>query len=121
MRIQKGRAFSDAPAYPITVPKRYQWNEPVLRIAPFPFAFMPAHDLTRFRYVLVYEKVPAMDDALVSAFAPEARFVTKAGPWLLFESTLPLVALTAEDAALPTPAPEVLADRVRRILKPSTE
>jgi hypothetical protein len=111
--------FTDAPALPVKVPWKYQWNEPILRIAPAPFAFMPEHDLLRFRYVLVYERTAAMEPALVSAFAPEARFVTKAGPWMLFESTLPLVALTSEDAPLPTPAPEHLADRVRRILQPS--
>jgi hypothetical protein len=109
-------SFSDAPALPVKVPKRYQWNEPVLRLAPTPFAFIPAHDLLRFRYVLVYEKTRAMDAPLVTAFAPEARLVTKAGPWLLFESTLSLVPLTAEDAPLPSPAPEPLADRVRRAL-----
>jgi hypothetical protein len=109
-------SFTDAPALPIKMPVRYQWNEPVLRLAPTPFAFMPAFDLLRFRYVLVYERARAMDAVLETSFGPEARLVTKEGPWLLFESTLPLVPLTAGDASLPSPRPEVLADRVRRAL-----
>jgi hypothetical protein len=109
-------SFAEAPSCPVSIPRRYDWSEPALRLAPTPFAFMPSHDLLRFRYVLVYELSPAMEGPLVTAFAPEGRFVVKAGRWLLFESTLPLLPLTAEDEPLPSPAPEPLAERVRRAL-----
>jgi hypothetical protein len=109
-------SFTDAPQAPVAIVKRAEWNEPVLRLANTPFGFMPAHDLTRFRYALVWLTEPRLEPALVSAFAPEARLVTERGSWLLFESNLPLVALTAPDAELPSPAPETLAERVKRFL-----
>jgi hypothetical protein len=70
----------------------------------------------RFRYVLARLTVPDLVPAIVQAFAPEASLVTREGPWLLFESTLPLVPLTAKDDALPEPAPETLGQRVQAAL-----
>jgi hypothetical protein len=110
-------SFTDAPQAPVAIARDAEWNEPVLRLANAPFAFMPAHDLTYFRYALVYQTEPRLAPALLAAFAPEAHLVTRKGPWLLFESDLPLVALTAHDGTLPTPPPETLADRVLRSLQ----
>jgi hypothetical protein len=109
-------SFTDTPAAPVSVPPEYQWNEPVTRLSNYPYAFSPAHDLLRFRYVLARLTVPDLVPAIVQAFAPEASLVTREGPWLLFESTLPLVPLTAKDDALPEPAPETLGQRVQAAL-----
>jgi hypothetical protein len=109
-------SFTDAPQAPVSIQRNAEWNEPVLRMVNAPFAFMPAHDLKRFRYALVWLTEERVEAAIVSAFAPEGRLVMKQGPWLLFESLLPLVPLTATDRALPSPPPETLGERARRFL-----
>jgi hypothetical protein len=109
-------SFTDAPQSPVLVKKSAEWNEPILRLVNAPYAFMPAHDLERFRYALVRLDERRLEPAVVAAFAPEAHLVTKEGPWLLFESNLGLVPLTAGDAALPSPPPETLGERVTRVL-----
>jgi hypothetical protein len=110
-------SFTDAPAYPVSVPAQFQWNEPVLRLSRAPYAFLPEHDLRRFRYVLAKLTAPQLRGAIVDAFAPEATLVTEAGPWLLFESNLPLVPLTDPDEPLPAPLPMSLGQRVQAILR----
>lgn len=101
----------------MTIPPQFQWNEPVLRLSSAPFAFLPGHDLKRFRYVLARLASPRLKASVVRAFAPEATFVIGAGPWLLFESNLPLVPLTARDEPLPSPLPESLGQRVEAALR----
>jgi hypothetical protein len=81
-----------------------------------PFAFAPAYDLTRFRYVLVRAVAPRMQAALVGAFAPEARLLGNQGSWMIFESMLPTCSVTDVDRAPPSPAPTPLAVRVRAVL-----
>ena len=92
-------SFTDAPTSPVVVASSHQWNGPVLRLTRDPFAFDPAHDLRLFRYVLVHldPEWAAFESSLVRAFAPEARFVADSGEWLLFESTLPTIPLTAPE------------------------
>jgi len=114
-------SFTDAPAYPVSVPTQFQWNEPVVRLSNNPYAFLPQHDLRRFRYVLARLATPGLEAAIVGAFAPEASFVTKAGPWLLFESNLPLVSLTERDEPPSSPLPESLAQRVQAALRAKAE
>jgi hypothetical protein len=108
-------SFSDAPQAPIQIQKGVAWNEPVLRLANAPYAFMPDHDLRRFRYVLVWLEDRRLEPALTSAFAPEADLVVHKGMWLLFESRLPLAPLTSPDEPLPSPAPETLRERMDRV------
>jgi hypothetical protein len=112
-------SFTDAPYTPVAIAKGEEWNEPVLRLANTPFAFMPEHDFRYFRYALVYLTEPKLAPALVSSFSPEGHLVTLKGSWMLFESNLPLVPLTAPDGALPSPAPETLAARVTSPRPPS--
>jgi hypothetical protein len=109
-------SFTDASYTPVGIVRDAQWNEPVLRLVRTPFAFMPEHDLRRFRYVIVSLTARDLEPAIVASFAPEARLVFEQGKWLLFESTLPLFPLTAPDAELPSPPPETVAARVRRFL-----
>ncbi len=109
-------SFTDAPAYPISIPPELQWNEPVLRLAGAPYAFLPEHDLRRFRYVLVHLTLPRLEVPIARSFAPEASLVTQAGPWLLFESNLPLVSLAERDEPAPSPLPESLGQRVQAAL-----
>ena len=61
--------------------------------------------------------LPRLKAVIVRAFAPEATLVIEAGPWLLFESNLPLVSLTESDAPLPSPLPESIGQRVQAALR----
>jgi hypothetical protein len=110
-------SFTDAPSNPVGIPRPLQWNEPVLRLANAPYAFLPEHDLRRFRYVLARLTLPELRGAIIHAFAPEATFVIQAGPWMLFESNLPLGSLTERDEPLPSPSPESLGQRVQAELR----
>jgi hypothetical protein len=110
-------SFTDAPALPVSVPLQFQWNEPVLRLSSAPYAFLPEHDLRRFRYIVAQLTEPRLRSPIVQAFAPEATLVTEAGPWLLFESNLPLAPLTESDEPLPSPLPTSLGQRVQAVLR----
>lgn len=108
--------YTNAPTYPVTMPPERRWDEAARRMAMAPFAFAPAYDLTRFRYVLVWSPAARIRDVLDEAFAPEARRITGAGSWLLYESTLPRVFIVADDEPLPSPPPTPLATRVKALL-----
>ncbi len=110
-------SFTDAPAAPVTTTPELQWNEPVLRLTHKPLAFLPAHDLQRFRYVLVRQTDADSVGLMVSVFEPEAKLVARSGQWMLFESTLTVVPLASPDVALPTPTPATLHGRIMRILR----
>jgi hypothetical protein len=114
-------SFTDAPTYPVTIPATRRWDEPVKRLAMTPFAFAPAYDLTRFRYVVAWVPSARIRGVLDEAFAPEARRVVAVGSWMLFESTLPQVSIVADDGVLPTPAPVPLATRVKEVLARAQE
>jgi len=107
-------SFTDAPTSPVVMAANQQWNEPVLRLVRDPFAFSPPYDLRRFRYVLVRLAPEWSRSApiLVSIMAPEARLVGSSGEWLLFESTLDVVPLTAPDQPLPAPPTPTLRARL---------
>jgi hypothetical protein len=108
-------AFTDMPPNPVYVPAPLQWNEPLLRLAHAPYAFMPAYDLRRFMFVLERNDSPKVASLVETALAPEAEVVARAGPWTLFRSRISTMPLESPDQALPTPAPETLADRVHRL------
>ncbi len=107
-------ALTDMPPNPIYVRADARWNEPMLRLAHAPFAFMPTHDARRFAYLLTLNRSPAGRPRVRAALAPEDELVASEGEWDLYRSTLPTVPLDAPDAPLPSPPPETLADRVNR-------
>lgn len=108
-------AMTDMPPNPVYVPAELQWNEPMQRLASAPYAFMPAHDLTRFAYLLVRDENATMEPLVAQALAPEAELVASEAEWALFQSRLRVVPLTVRDEALPNPLPETLAVRVNRL------
>lgn len=112
-------AFTDMPPNPVYMRPEVQWNEPVLRLAHAPFAFMPEHDARRFAYLLTLNRAPAIRPIVRRALAPEEELVASRGQWDLYRSTLPTVALDAPDAPLPTPPPETLAERMNRATAPA--
>ncbi len=108
-------AMTDMPPNPIYVRREWQWNEAVLRLVNSPYAFMPSHDLTRFSYLLAFNRRADLRQLVQKALEPEAELVASKGDWELYRSTLPTVSLNSPDVLLPSPAPEMLADRVKRV------
>jgi hypothetical protein len=105
--------FTDTAHAPVVVPSDRRWNEPLLRISNDPLAFRPAHDLTRFRYVLVRSADDKLAALTTLALEPEARLVATSGAYYLFESTLDVVSPIAPDVPLPTPRPATLRKRMK--------
>ena len=108
-------AFTDMPPNPIYVPSNRQWNEPMLRMAHSPYAFMPSYDARRFSYLLARGTQPRYRALTARALAPEEELIASKGEWSLFRSTLPVDPIDAPDRPLPSPPPETLADRVNRL------
>jgi hypothetical protein len=81
------------------------------------FLFRPEVDLKRFRYVIVHTRDPMRAAAAVTAMNPEAHLVTRRGEWLLFESNLEVVPLTAPDEPLTDQRATTLHLRVIESLK----
>jgi hypothetical protein len=109
-------AFTDSPVSPIVLRRRYQWNESLLRIGRDAWSFMPAHDLKRYRYVLVRTQDPMITEAAAYSLSAEANLVARSGEWSLFESKLPLVSLTSPDAPLEDPTPQTIRQRIEKLL-----
>jgi hypothetical protein len=107
-------ALTDTPPNPVYIRPDLRWSEPIARLAMTPYAFMPAYDFTRFRYLLERNEDPRARDAVARALAPEAELLSTEGEWSLFRSRLATVPLTDPDAPLPSPAPETLGARLKR-------
>jgi hypothetical protein len=77
----------------------------------------PSYDFTRFRYVLLYSPNAALQLVATGAMEPEGRYVGRAGFWVLYESTLPVVPLKSPDG--PGPRDDCRGDnlmaRIRRV------
>jgi hypothetical protein len=109
-------ALTDMPPNPIYIRPSQQWNEPILRLASTPYAFMPAYDGQRFSYVLARGGLPAYRALAARALAPEFELVFAKGEWALFRSTLPVEPIDSPDRPLPSPPPEMLITRMNRLL-----
>ncbi len=112
-------SFTDAPTSPVVVPASRQWNEPVLRLVRDPLAFSPPNDLRRFRYALVRlaPESRGLAPALVAIMRPEARLAADSGEWLLFESALDRMPLTAPDQLLAVPPTPTLRTRLEALMR----
>lgn len=107
-----GRTMTDYTQSPISVVSQYpnkEWAEVRTRLKRRVFELRPAWDFTRFRYFLFECRDSGLATAVTAALTGYARLVAVQGDFLLFESTLPLVPIDADDAPLPTPAPASLA------------
>ena len=109
-------AFAISPVAPALYAPRYDWDEPLRRTMFDHFAFSPAHDFTRFRYLLIHTTSAALTIGVTVAVAPEARFVDTAGDWTLFESNLATAPLLSADVPLPSPRPETLRERLNKLM-----
>jgi len=112
-------AFTDSPVSPVVVARRYQWNESLVRVGFDSWAFRPAHDLKRFRYLLLRTTDPVRVWIATYALADEAEYVTEEGEWVLYRSRLPVAPLTSPDWPLEKPPPpsmrEKLSDVARKL------
>jgi hypothetical protein len=98
-------SFSESPIAAVMIHREYQWPEPIERIAANENLFCPAHDFTRFKYLLFHTTDPRLEYMVAQALKPEAKLVDVAGEWALFESTLDVVPLKSPDVAAPSPCP----------------
>jgi hypothetical protein len=109
-------AFTDSPISPVVIPRRYQWPESLVRIGFESYAFRPAQDLRRFRYVLVRANDQRLALFVIRLLEPEAEYVTGADEWLLFKSRLPTVPLLSREAWIEGPPSESVHDRLKKLL-----
>jgi hypothetical protein len=105
-------AFTDSPISPMVLRREYEWNETLVRVGWDSWHFSPAHDLRRFRYVLMRARDPLLKWMASFAIAEEARLVGEEGDWVLFESKLPVVPLTSPDVPPPSPGNDTMRDRL---------
>jgi hypothetical protein len=108
-------AFTDSPVSPMVLKRRYQWNESLVRVAFDSWRFSPAHDLKRYRYVMIRTQDPGLKWMASFALAQEATLIGEEGEWALFESKLDVIPLKSPDEMLPEPKPETMRDRIRVI------
>jgi len=109
-------SFTDSPIFPVVIPRRYQWNEAALRIAFDCWRLQPAHDLRRYRYVLVHSGDAGLAWVAQIALGPEARPIAESGEWMLYESELPVVPLLSPDEPLDDPPAATFRDRLKAVL-----
>ena len=109
-----GRSFFDyteSPIAPAMLAAPARWNESTERL--LRNGFRPAWDLRHYRYVFLHVRDLNWFVRARAALMPEARFVDCKGEWMLFESRLPLVPLTAPDEEPPSPPPDTFLERAR--------
>jgi len=109
--------YTQSPISPVAQRPEKEWADVVDRTQRLPFAFRPAWDMTRFRYLLVDTPDRALAAALTLGMRRDARFVAAKGDWYLFESILPLVPIDADDASPPQPRPPSLRVLLRNTVK----
>jgi hypothetical protein len=112
-------SFAEYPIAPVAIPPDYQWNDTLLRLYADPTSLRPALDFDRFRYALVQAGDPGLATLVERAMAADARRVAVSGEWTLFESTHPVVPLTAKDAPLPLDPPPTLQELAHALARAS--
>jgi hypothetical protein len=105
-------SFADSPISPVMIARRYQWNEAEVRDQFDPWRFSPAHDLRRFRYLLIRTNDPHLAWLVTYALQQEAEYIGSASEWMLFKSRLPVVPLLAPDVPLENPPPDTMRERI---------
>jgi hypothetical protein len=108
-------AFTDSPIAPMVIRRKYQWNEPLLRIGWDSWRFSPSHDFARFRYVVLRARDPMRMWMAGFALAEEAKLVDEDGDWALFESKSPVVPLTTPEVLPVAPVTDDLRQRMQKI------
>jgi hypothetical protein len=110
-------AFTDSPVSPVVLAKRYQWNESLIRVAFDSWAFRPAHDFKRFRYLVLRSTDPMRAWIATYALADDAEYVAEEGEWILFRSRYPVVPLTSPDWPLEKPPPDSMREKLSEVAR----
>lgn len=114
-----GRALADftmSSVAPAVRDPAMRWEAIGARLEHDPYAVAPAYDLTHFRYLLVHAYQPAVALLYARAVAADTTLVAEQGEWLLFESKYSVVSPATPEAPFPSPAPETVRSRIRRLL-----
>lgn len=90
-------AYTDSTVSPVVIPRRYQWQESLVRLGFDSWRFRPAQDLKQFRYVLLRATDPRLVAIGTVALAPEATPLAESGEWVLFESKLEVVPVVSPE------------------------
>jgi hypothetical protein len=109
-----GRALFDytrSPTAPVIQRREAHWDEVLGRLERQRYAFVPAHDLRLFHYVVLHTSDPGLGELVRLALEPEARAVFSEGEFTLLESTLPQVPLDSAELPFPLPHPASLDER----------
>jgi hypothetical protein len=104
-------AFTDSAVSPVVMSARYEWNESLVRIGFESYAFRPAQDFYRYRYLLVRAADPPLAMLAIRALSDEGELVGANDEWLLFKSRVSTVPLLARDFWLNGPPPENIQQR----------
>jgi hypothetical protein len=101
LALRGGRCDTDFTQFslsPVRIDPRLIWRVHGEGVDGEQSVIRPAEDLRRYRYMLLWTTDPASDrPALERTLAPFVRLITLDDGWLLFESTLPRVALTTPE------------------------
>lgn len=122
--LRGGRSLFDytqSPTSPITQRPEKQWTEVTDRLESHPYEFRPEWDLTHYRYLLVATPQPGLGAAVGMAIEKQARLIGHEGSWFLFESTLPVGPVDANEVPLPRPRPPNLLKLLDRVAHAAQE
>lgn len=107
-----GHSLTVSPISPVLVPPRYRWDAYGARmIGNSASGFIPAHDLRRFRFLIVRANELSIQRLVTAALAPDAELVELRGEWMLFRSKHEVAPMTAPETA-PDPGLETLGARL---------
>lgn len=107
-----GLSLAVSPISPVQLAPENRWDEYEARtLLASGRGLVPAHDLTRFGFLLIKANDRSTQRLLVGALAPDADLVAVRGDWILFASKHEVAALTAP-ATIPPPGFESLWARV---------
>ena len=99
----------------------YRWDEYNFRIVYLGSKTLkPAHDMTRFEWVIGHSRDPEIRTLLARVLAPDADLVTSKGEWLLFHSKHPIVPMKSAEVMAPWRM-ETVWDRVQAAQRADTE
>jgi hypothetical protein len=110
-----GRGFYDyteSEVSPIVERAETQWQSVFTRVGWGSGNWIPAHDMKRYRYMVLHADETDLLDVGIRALQPEGRLLYREGEWAVVESTLPLDPIDAPDDPAAMPPPLTLEERL---------
>ena len=106
---------------PVRIPAAFRWSEAQDRVLTNGLFLEPSRDLRMFHYLLVHADRALLADATALALGADARLLTRAGGWSLFEATAPPYPLTAPELPPPPVPTTTLRERTVAALRAMSE